>query len=216
MDDVEYPQMVKPHTHKKAEIEDLGGGVEPAEYTASNGFTSKDHFGQSGSASLYIGHNVDINGNVQDASVSAWRIAISQGSDELRIDRAAAGAGWAPSTIFHIDGPTGATKFRKLKRLLTIASNATPTINTDNYDLVTITAQAANITSMTTNLTGTPQDGDELHIAITGTAARTIAWGAKFEASTVALPTTTVTTNRLDIDFIWNAATSKWRCLRAV
>jgi hypothetical protein len=34
-----------------------------------------------------------------------------------------------------------------------------------------------------------------------------------FEASTVALPTTTVSTNRMDIIFIWNTVTSKWRCL---
>lgn len=213
---MEYPPVnVPPHTHLKSEIEDLGSGVEPAEYTVSNGFTSKDHFGQGGSASMYIGHNVDINGNVQDASVAAWRIAVSQGSDEFRIERAAPGAGWTPTNLLHIDA-TGKTLLRLQKRLLTIASNATPTINTDLYDLVTITAQAAAITSMTTNLTGTPADGDELNIAITGTAARTIAWGAKFEASTVALPTTTVTTNRLDCKFIWNAATSKWRIVRAV
>jgi hypothetical protein len=27
------------------------------------------------------------------------------------------------------------------------------------------------------------------------------------------LPTTTVTTARLDIGFVWNVATSKWRCV---
>lgn len=213
---MDYPPVqVGPHTHLKHDIEDLGGGAQPAEYTASNGYTSKDHFGQSGSASLYIGHNVDINGNVQDATVAAWRIAVSQGSDEFRIDRAAPGAGWTPTTLLKIDS-TGKLTARMQKRLLTIASNATPSINTDNYDLVTITAQAVAITSMTTNLTGTPADGDELNIAITGTAARAITWGSKFEASTVALPTTTVTTARLDCKFIWNAATSKWRIVRAV
>lgn len=213
---MDYPPVqVGPHTHTKAEIEDLGAGVQPAEYTASNGFTSKEHFGQAGSGSLYIGHNVDINGNVQDASVAAWRMAVSQGSDEFRIDRAAPGAGWTPTTLLKIDA-TGKLTTRLQKRLLTISSNATPTINTDLYDLVTITAQAVAITSMTTNLTGTPADGDLLSISITGTAARAITWGAKFEASTVALPTTTVTTNRLDVDFIWNAAASKWRCVRAV
>ena len=46
-----------------------------------------------------------------------------------------------------------------------------------------------------------------------GTAARAITWGTSFEASTTALPTTTVSTARLDVGFIWNAATSKWRCL---
>jgi hypothetical protein len=76
-----------------------------------------------------------------------------------------------------------------------------------------LTAQAANITSFTTNLTGTPTDGQKLWIYIVGTAARTITWGASFESSTVPLPTTTVTTARLDVGFVWNAATSKWRCV---
>lgn len=93
------------------------------------------------------------------------------------------------------------------------ANSATPTLNTDNFDMMVITAQTVAITSFTTNLTGTPTNGQKLIIAITGTAAVALTFGASFEASTVALPTTTVTTNRLDIGFIWNAATSKWRCV---
>jgi hypothetical protein len=98
-------------------------------------------------------------------------------------------------------------------RVLTTASSATPTINTDNTDQFGLTAQAVDITSFTTNLTGTPTDGQKLWIYIVGTAARAIAWGASFESSTATLPTTTVTTNRLDVGFVWNAATSKWRCV---
>ncbi len=89
---------------------------------------------------------------------------------------------------------------------------ATPTINTDLYESVTITGQTADITSFTTNLSGTPGNDEVLRISITGTAARALTFGSSFEASTIALPTTTVTTNRLDIGFVWNAATSKWRC----
>lgn len=105
------------------------------------------------------------------------------------------------------------TNKRVTPRVGTVASSATPTINTDNYDVFTITALTVDITSMTTNLSGTPTDGQKLWIAITGTAARAITWGASFEASTIALPTTTVSTNRLDVGFVWNAATSKWRCI---
>jgi hypothetical protein len=107
------------------------------------------------------------------------------------------------------------TNKRITKRTSTETSSATPTINTDNVDFHSVTALAANITSMTTNLSGTPTQGQTLWIAITGTGARTIAWGASFEASTVALPTTTVTTNRLDVGFVWNTVTSKWRCVAA-
>jgi hypothetical protein len=99
------------------------------------------------------------------------------------------------------------------KRVGTTTSSATPTINTDNVDIYKITAQTEAITSFTTNLSGTPVDGQTLQIQITGTAARAITWGASFEASTVALPTTTVSTDRLDVGFVWNTVTSKWRCI---
>jgi len=96
----------------------------------------------------------------------------------------------------------------------TNAPGATPTINTDNCDAVHLTGLGTAITSMTTNLSGTPVQGDMLRIDFTddGTA-RAITWGASFEASTVALPTTTVISTRLDVGFIWNTVTSKWRCV---
>lgn len=42
------------------------------------------------------------------------------------------------------------------------APGGTPSINTDNYDQVSMSGIAAAITSMTTNLTGTPVDGQKL------------------------------------------------------
>ena len=93
------------------------------------------------------------------------------------------------------------------------ANSATPTLNTDNYDMMIITAQTVAITSFTTNLTGTPVNGQKLWIAITGTTAINIAWGASFESSTATLPTTTLSTTRLDIGFVWNVATPAWRCV---
>lgn len=106
---------------------------------------------------------------------------------------------------------TTLTNKRVTKRTGNTASSATPTINTDNVDAYFITAQTVDITSMTSNLSGTPTEGQTLHIAITGTASRAITWGASFEASTIALPTTTSGTNRLDVLFVWNTVTSKWR-----
>lgn len=100
-------------------------------------------------------------------------------------------------------------------KVVTVTQSATPTLNTDGSDRVVaiITGLAQAITNMSTNLTGTPVAGDTLRYEITGTAARAITWGASFEASTVALPTTTVSTDRLDVGFIWNSVTSKWRCV---
>lgn len=97
--------------------------------------------------------------------------------------------------------------------LASTANSATPTINTDLYDMVVITAQSVAITSFTTNLSGTPVNGQKLWISITGTTAIAITWGASFEASTVSLPTTTSGTNRLDVGFVYNVANSDWRCV---
>ena len=105
------------------------------------------------------------------------------------------------------------TNKRITARSGTVASAATPTINTDNVDFFSITGQLVDITNMSTNLSGTPTEGQTLWIAITGTAARAITWGTSFEASTIALPTTTVTTARLDVAFIYNTVSSKWRCV---
>src|SRR5687767_10089153 len=95
-------------------------------------------------------------------------------------------------------------------RVTTISSNATPSVNTDNYDFVDITALATNITSMTTNLTGTPVNGQKLIVRFkdNGTA-RTIAWGASFEAVGAALPTTTVISKRLVVGLIYDSTSAK-------
>jgi len=103
------------------------------------------------------------------------------------------------------------TNKRITKRTGTTTSSATPTINTDNVDYYSITAQTVDITSMTTNLSGTPTTAQQLRIDITGTAARAITWGASFANGPVALPTTTVTTTRLYVLLEWDG--SIWRCM---
>lgn len=109
---------------------------------------------------------------------------------------------------------TGITYVRRGRRVVTVTQSATPTINTDNTDVASITGLAQAITSMTTNLSGTPVAGDLLEIQITddGTA-RAITWGSSFASSTVTLPTTTVISTLLRVGFSWNTATSKWVCI---
>lgn len=55
---------------------------------------------------------------------------------------------------------------RITKRTETITTSENPTINTDDVDTFLITAQNSDIDSMTTNLTGTPNNGDRLSIRI--------------------------------------------------
>lgn len=106
------------------------------------------------------------------------------------------------------------TNKRVTSRITSITSSATPTINTDNCDAVDITALAAAITSMTTNLSGTPTNFQKLIFRIkdNGTA-RAITWGASFAALGVALPTTTVINKILTVGFIYNTTTSTWGCV---
>ena len=117
---------------------------------------------------------------------------------------------------FVVSGTATLTNKRVTSRVTTIESNANPTINTDNCDVVDITAQAADIASMTTNLSGTPTNFQKLTIRIkdNGTA-RTIAWGASFEARGASLPTTTVISKVLTVGFIYDTTTSKWGCVAA-
>lgn len=109
------------------------------------------------------------------------------------------------------------TNKRWVPRVGSTTSSATPTINTDNVDIYKLTAQAADITSFTTNLSGTPNDGEILEIQITGTAARAITWGSSFVSSTVTLPTTTVTTATLTVILQYYTTSSygnnKWVCV---
>lgn len=116
-------------------------------------------------------------------------------------------------TLGTLAGTETLTNKRVTPRVGSTTSSATPTINTDNVDIYKLTAQAEAVTSFTTNLSGTPSDGDGLIIQVTGTAARGLTWGTSFEASTVALPTTTVSTAMLTVGFIYNGVTSKWRCV---
>jgi hypothetical protein len=110
------------------------------------------------------------------------------------------------------------TNKRITKRVSTTSGpGATPSMDTDNYDLFQFTSLAAAITSMTTNLTGTPNAGDLLWIQFrdNGTA-RAITWGSKFAASgTVPLPTTTVASTTLNVGFVYDTtqATPIWSCV---
>ena len=176
--------------------------------TASNGSAGRMY------VKIQNGYELDELHNVQAQSPSL--------KDTLWYDNTVSPAQWKTASISTILGytPISATSTDTLtnKRITarsgTVASAATPTINTDNVDYYSITALAAAITSFTTNLSGTPTIGQTLWISIkdNGTA-RAITWGASFESSTITLPTTTVISTRLDVAFIWNELTSVWRCV---
>lgn len=104
------------------------------------------------------------------------------------------------------------TNKRITKRVTSEVSSATPTINTDNSDVHKITALATNITSMTTNLSGTPTDWQLLAIEIVGTATRNIVWGASFaDGGLVDLPL--VTNGTVPLKVLLQYGGGVWNCL---
>jgi hypothetical protein len=106
------------------------------------------------------------------------------------------------------------TNKRITMRVTAVTPSATPTINTDTTDVAEITSLNAAITSMTTNLSGTPTNDQMILIRILDNGTpRTIAWGASFENWTIALPTTTITSKWLEVLLQYHTSSSKWGCV---
>jgi len=111
--------------------------------------------------------------------------------------------------------PTSTIQTRINPRTNTVTSSATPSINTDTTDEFTITALAVAITSMTTNLTGTPVNGQELMIRFKDNgSAQTISWGTSFTSSGVAtLLATTVASKTHYVKLRYDSTAAKWVCM---
>lgn len=117
----------------------------------------------------------------------------------------ASGLRWATPTkstvgLGNVDNTSDATK--RLARVTTVTSSATPTFNTDTCDALTITAQTVPITSMTSGRTGTLSNFQRLLVRIFSVSAQAITWGSDYVAGSVALPTTTVGGKVLVVGFI--------------
>jgi hypothetical protein len=161
------------------------------------------------------GKNVALNGTSEVWTTGT--IELGNASDTT-ISRVSAGViAVEGATIPMAASTTTFTNKRVTPRVGSVASSATPTINTDDYDFYSITALSESITSFTTNLSGTPTNAQKLLIRIkdNGTA-RAIAWGASFEAKGVDLPITTTLSKVLTVGFIYDTVASKWGCVASV
>jgi len=92
------------------------------------------------------------------------------------------------------------------------SGNITPT--GDSSDMYTVTALDANATILAP--TGTPTDGQKLLLRIldNGTA-RTLTWNAIYRGINLVLPATTVVSETMYIQCIYNSADSKWDVVAA-
>jgi len=137
-------------------------------------------------------------------------------ASDTTLSRSAAGVLAVEGVVIPSISSTNTLTNKRVTRRLTTTNGpgATPTTNTDNVDIMNFTGLGTAITSMTTNLSGTPSDGDliEFRFLDDGTA-RAITWGASFAATTVALPTTTVISTCLRVGFEWRSSSSKWECV---
>jgi hypothetical protein len=117
-------------------------------------------------------------------------------------------------TLATLSGTETLANKRVTPKTGTVASSATPTINTDTTDIFTITALATTITSMTTNLSGTPTLGQKLIVRILDNgSSRGITWGASFASRGATLPTSTTASKYTYVGLIWNSTTNTWDCI---
>ena len=118
------------------------------------------------------------------------------------------------STLFGKDTTDTLTNKRTTKRVSTTTSTTTLTPSPANYDVYTLTAQAADLTIA--NPTGTPVLGDTIAIYVTDDAtARGISFGTYYKGFGAALPTTTTSGKTLLITAQYYD-TNLWSVLSAV
>jgi len=107
------------------------------------------------------------------------------------------------------------TNKRITKRVGTTTTSSSLTIDSDSYDLYTITALAETITINAPS--GTPTNGQPLLIRIKDSGSgHPITWNSVFRVVGVSLPTTTVASKYNYVGAVWNSTDSKWDVVTAL
>jgi len=152
---------------------------------------------------LYV--TLDGYGRVISASTAAIHVPYANLTGSATVGS----PGTASGSIVTVDGSQTITNKWWQARVGSTTSSGTPSFSCASYDEYDITAQAANITSVT--ISGTPVSGQIVLMQITGTGSYTLTWGSSFESGSITLPTT-ITSTMQGIVLKWNSVTSKWRC----
>jgi hypothetical protein len=103
------------------------------------------------------------------------------------------------------------TNKRITKRVVTAADATSITPNSDNAD-ITYQANTQAAGTLTINAdAGTPTDGQSWLLKVHCTNAQTFSWNAVFAGGTVALPTATSGSGKIDYySFLYDTVDSKW------
>lgn len=156
----------------------------------------------------------DTDANLFFLDASTDRIGIGNAAPGVKLDVTgeirASTAGTNAASVVTNAGTQTLTNKRVTQRIVTEASNATPTPNADTTDMHTITAQAAAAAFAVPS--GTPTEGQKLIIRIkdNGTA-RALSFNAIYRfSSDLAAPTTTVISKTMYLGFIYNNTDTKW------
>lgn len=124
-------------------------------------------------------------------------------------DFATAAQGATADTAVQPTATQTLTNKRVTPRISTTTSTATLTPNSDSFDVVAVSAQAAGLTI--NQPSGTPTDGQRLILRLRDNGTpRAITWNAAYSGYDDDLPTATVISSTMIYEFMWNAATSKW------
>jgi len=95
--------------------------------------------------------------------------------------------------------------------VVNVTQSATPAIDTDTGSVFEIFNLAQAITSLTTNLTGTPVDGQQVCVAFSDNGtARAITYGAKWVNQGATAPTTTIVGDTTYTWWVYSSALSAW------
>ena len=146
-------------------------------------------------------------------------IAATGGDTNVTLNLTSKGTGTVQANGVDVVTTSGAqtlTSKRITRRIATVSSSATPTLNTDNYDVAEILSLATDITNMSTNLSGTPTNEQTLMYKIKSASIQNITWGTSFMSSgTATLPTATVAGKIHRVFFIYDntAGVQKWVCM---
>lgn len=161
---------------------------------------------------------------VNAATTNAPQIQASGSDANISINLVPKGTGTLQASGVPIVTTTATqtlTNKRVTSRVSTTTSSATPTFNTDDVDMYGLTALTGNATFQAitggNGISGTPTNGQKLWIYVVASGGtRTLTFDAAYFENSTVTPITSVTSGtRVDNGFVWNAATSKWRCVAA-